>query len=306
MFVVFISFLVMNTASDRGNYIELFNSPFSNGRIEIVFQYYMNLFNILNIPAKFSIAFTSAIIYFLLSKFWLKFFYSNWFFSVLIFNFIVFSILNYYLGTSIRMGLAMSLSLFFSLKILNGKLRFIPLFLLTFLVHYGAILFVLVFSWVFFYRELKVRYHIFIAVFSGFFLLISFKYLLPFFPFPPYYMQYLNSGFGKTDRFLPFTIIFSLFSLFFIFIKYKVAIFLNKNLYLLSIYTIPFLILIVFNGNLFFAKMLIPLIFVQSLLLSLLYYKLALTFFGANLFLLLLCALNVFSILYALKMYNFI
>jgi hypothetical protein len=158
-FVAFIMASVMDTAKDRDAYLHIFENPFHNSRIEIGFLHYANFFDILNIAPSASIVITCVIIYFLLSRVFFFYKKKNWLISILLFNFFAFGLMNYYLGTSIRMGLAISIALFSGIKILQGsKLFWLP-FMASFFIHYGIIVFLLIFSWVFVFRDKEFGFH---------------------------------------------------------------------------------------------------------------------------------------------------
>jgi hypothetical protein len=299
-------FLVMDTAKDREQYIKHFDDPFGNSRIEIGFQYYMQFFKLLNIPSEVSIVITCLIVYFLLSRVWFKYIKTHWLLSILLFNFFAFGLMNYYLGTSIRMGLAIGVSLYASINILKGRSFFWLPFFVSFFIHYGAILYILVFTWFYLFRKKSIKFHILMALFGTFGLLAIFDKILPYFGLSSYYMAYFESDFGRTERIIPLSILFSLLALFFIFIKFSKLAYISSFLSVVVIYAIPFLVFQLATGNPLFGKMLMPVIFLQSIALSYLYIPMLMKNFKGNFLIPVLLVFNVLAVLYALSMYQFL
>lgn len=305
-FVAFVMALVMDTAKDRKAYIRIFENPFGNSRIEVGFQYYVYFFDIINSPAFLSIVLTCVLIYFLWSRVWFFFIRCDWLVSILLFNFFAFGLMNYYLGTSIRMGLAIGLALYASIKILQSKkIYWLPLFA-SFFIHYGAILYILVFTWVYALRLKKIKLHFAIICFASVALLAFFDKFIPYLNLSTYYMGYIEGDLGRTDRIFPFTIAFSLISIVLIFNKISISLKEHPTLTILVIYSIPFLLFYIVTGNPLFGKMLMPIIFLQAIILVLLYIKFAVRLLGRSLFVFCLMGLNLVAICYALKMYNLI
>jgi hypothetical protein len=306
VFVALIMYLVMDTANDREAYINHFENPFGNSRIEIGFHYYMQAFHILKIPATVSIITTCVLIFFFLSRVWFRYIKFHWLVSILVFNFFVFGLMNYYLGTSIRMGLAIGITLYASTNILERKKFFWLLLFASFFIHYGAILYILVFTWVYLFQKKGLMFHVTMILLGSFSLFFLFDVVLPYLGLSSYYMAYIESDLGRTDRVFPFTILFSLLALFFIFIRFGKLVSKSLFLSLLVIYVIPFLIFQIATGNPLFAKMIMPIIFLQSIALSYLYIPMFVKTFKGNLTILVLLFFNFLSLIYALSMYQFL
>ncbi|WP_404418470.1 EpsG family protein [Marinospirillum sp.] len=300
-----VMWLANDTAKDRSNYISHFNDPFG-GRLEIGFKYYMNAFNMAGFSAEISIVITCVVIYLFFAVVWRKIIGFNWFITLLILNIVVFGVFNYYLGTSIRMGLAISFALFCSFMYLEGKKSYFYFLLLTPLIHYGALLYVLIFLWVYLFRSRSFLFHAVFVVLGTIFLLILFDFILPYIGLSSYYIQYFNSDFGRTERLFPFTMAYSLSLIMVIIFSSNEARRISPFLYYLSIYTVPFLVFIVFTGNPLFAKMLMPLVFIKSAFLVLIYRDLIYDSKASSLVVAALLMFNAFSVYYALVMYRLI
>lgn len=306
-------YIVMDTAKDRDNYIELFSNPFKESRIELGFQYYAQFFSLLQIPPSISIVITSVIIYLILYNVWFKFLKIDLLSSILLFNFIVFSLMNYYLGTSIRMGLASAIALFAFAKINESKYFYIILLFLSPFFHYGVLLFVVLLFWFTLTKTKSFKFHyICIIIFTIVFFSI-FNLIVPLIG-SSYYQSYFTSNLGQTERLFPFTLLFYTFSLVMILFGirrdklYQNNNFISsyKSLYFLSLYGSPVLLFSVISGIPVFGKMLMPSIFLSAILMVLLFYKASVSLVGKYSFFLFLFPLNILAFMYALKMYQFI
>lgn len=300
-FVAFLINLVKYTDADRQQYISHFSRPFSNGRIEIGFQYYMEIFHLLNISPIISTVFTSLIIYTLLYKIWFKMVKIHWIESILIINIVIIGIFNYYLGTSIRMGLALSLAIYSFYKIQDGSKYYYLVLLFSPLIHYGISLFVILFLYmkIFHLNSWKLNRNLIFII--TIILIILLPYILNQINFNDYYTMYLN-GFGKTSRIFSFGMLLYIFSLIllFSFSRYK-----SFNTQLIS-YGIPFLIVSIVSGIVVIQKMLVPLLFIALIEISNLMYPRIRKYVKFDIRFMTLVVFNILSILYALKMYNYI
>ncbi|WP_417685725.1 EpsG family protein [Pseudidiomarina gelatinasegens] len=307
IFVSLIMGLVMGTAKDRQAYIKHFESPFEDNRIEIGFQYYMYGFELLNIPPQLSIIITCVLTYGILSRVWLRYVNVHWVASLLIFNFFMFSLLNYYLGTSIRMGLAMAISLYSSYKYMDGKKFYLAPLVGAFVLHYGALLYILVFLWFIFTKNLSVKFHIVMSAIGGLLLVLFFDLVLPSIGLSSYYMAYFETDFGRTERLLPFTVLFSIAAIWLTFLySSKSKLHETSEILIVSLYSLPFIIYFLYSGNPLFGKMLMPIIFLQSIIVTNLYFRPVLVLLGGPLLISILLLLNALAIIYALKMYQYI
>ena len=300
-FIAFMMFIVKDTDADRYMYIWHFAHPFDNSRIEIGFQYYMYLFKMLNIPPIYSTIITSLITYILLYKTLFKYTKIYWVELLFIVNIIIIGIYNYYLGTSIRMGLAFSLVLysFFKIQEKNQKRYYILLFLSIF-IHYGVSLFVIVFTFMRLFKLNSWKKNKIVILFATIFLLFGFNILISYLNLNSYYSMYLD-GFGKTSRLVPFAMSLFMFILLTLyFSKQK-----NFNIYFVF-YSIPFLIISFITGIYVIHKMLMPFLFIAIIEFINLYYKTIQKNISANIRILVLFVGNILSVLYALKMYNYL
>lgn len=302
-YVVLIMSMVMNTAGDRDIYHHIFSLPFGYNRIEPGFKFYAQAWKSLGVPPGVSIVSTCGIIYVLLGRFWFNYCRLSWLESLLLFNFFSFSIFQYYLGTSIRMGLATSLALYAFMKLADGKKRYLPLLFLAPLIHYGTIPFVLISAWIYATRSISWRIHFIFIILASILSSIAVYEILHSFAFGAYYMSYFNSDFGDTDRIFPFTGLFYWFALFLI-----VQIIDDSFLKRAAFYGIPLLV----YGSLgqpgapIFFKMLIPCMFIAAVLLSDVYRKVAKNNMTLDIRVILLLFFNVLALLYALHQYHYI
>lgn len=307
-FVALIMHVVMYTAKDRGNYLRHFADPFNN-RLEPIFQWYMWLLDLLLSPHA-AIVFTGGLIYFLFYKSWFYFKCQAYALFFLFFNFVAFGVFNYYLGTSIRMGLAIAVGLYCAVKILDNKnIAWVGL-ILSPLVHYGLLLFLLFFMWFSLTKRKSMRFHYFISASITVFCVLFFNVILSLLGLNSYYMMYFTDGFGQTDRLIPFTVLYCIAS--FLFISLFLTERLRSNishfnfLYLSSLYSLPLVTYQLISGVAIFAKMLMPQFFFMSILLA--YVFIARFYFERfrYSYFFLFFLLNIVSVIYALRMYNFI
>lgn len=308
VFVMFLMHIVMYTAKDRGNYLLHFAAPFNN-RLEPLFQCYMWLLDIFLTP-HVAILLTCTFIYLLFYKVWSTFRIGSYLLFFLFFNAVVFGVFNYYLGTSIRMGLAIAVGLYSAIKILEGvKFAWIGL-ILSPLLHYGLVLFLVYFIWYFLTKSKGTRFHCLVSVATFVFLVFLFDRLLSLLGLNSYYMMYFTEGFGQTERLIPFTVLYFLMSFI------AISLFLTNNLrrtipkfdflYLSALYALPIVIYQLVTGIAIFSKMLMPQFFLLSILLAYVFDR---RFYHGNVryfYVVLFFALNIIAILYALRMYQFI
>lgn len=306
-----IMYFSMFTAKDRDAYTVHFLNPFSNSRIEIGFSYYMYVFNGLGVPPNISIPFTCTFIYFLLYKFWFKYSPYNWFFSALAFNFIAFSVMNYYVGTSIRMGLAIAIGIFAVTKIIEGKKKFFALLLCSPLIQYGASLLVVISAWVFLFRRKGWRFHLIVIVFASLLAYFLSGAILNNIEFSNYYSQYVNDGLGKTERFFPFTVLFYMSSLILIFfygLKKSFKGLSNElfQLFLVFLYSVPVLFSWFATKVSFLPKMMMPSIFFGAFFVFFFYQGYAIKSIGKDVCFFVFLILNFLAMVYAFNMYGLI
>lgn len=306
--VAFVMHMVMYTAQDRANYLRHFSEPFNN-RLEPLFQFYMWCLDLFFSPHT-AIVITCSIIYYLFYKSWFYFKSNSFLLFFLFFNFVSFGVFNYYLGTSIRMGLAIAVGLYSAVKILdNVRMAWVSLVLSPFL-HYGLVLFVIFFIWYVLTKRKSKRFHYVIAISVTFFCLFYFNVMLDIIGLNSYYIIYFTDGFGKTDRFIPFTIFYCILSFLFI------ILFLDKKLskttpefyflYLSSVYSLPLVLYQLVSGVAIFAKMLMPQFFFMSILVAWVFIERFYFHRLRYLYCFLFFVLNVTAIIYALRMYKFI
>lgn len=302
----FIMFVGNGVIQDRAGYIQHFGNPFGDSRIEVGFHIYMGLYYMLGIDPLISIPLTSVIIYLVLTRAWLSSIKGMEIWGFLVFNIIMFGLMNYYMGTSIRMGLALSLAVFATIRISEKEIWLHWVILLaSCFIHYGVIAFVLVVMFVRFFRFFSVRFHVLINVASFILACVIVEYFLGSF-LTGYYAQYFNGQNGATDRFLPYSVMLSIFL--WIFIARYAEEFYRRNLFLtlLLIYSIPLLLVsIVFNVSVL-VKVLMPFFFIQSfLVVSFVFDKVGEDLMSRKYMVsVLLILLNVSTVLYALEMYN--
>ena len=302
--VAFIMHLVMYTAKDRESYLEHFANPFYSSRIEIGFQYYMFIYKIIGVLPQIGVIITSVIIYTLLAKVWFFFIKTYWLESILLFNFLMFTLFNYYLGTSLRMGLAVAICLYASIRIFENKWQYWILLAAAATFHYGAILYLIIFCWVRLSRQYSLRYHFFAILVASLFAVSVFKAIFPELGLSSYYLNYLDNE-EISSRFIPFSLLFLILSLFALIFKKKS----NKfpySLYLLVLYSIPFLIGTFIGGVVLFPKMITPLIFLAAILFVIEYYNKFQKLTERNLRFMVLIYSNFTALLYALNMYQYI
>ncbi|WP_428025002.1 EpsG family protein [Arcobacter sp.] len=302
--IFYLMYLVRDTIQDRPNYLEHFTYPVDTIKIEIGFKYYMKLFNILGIDPQISICLTSVFIYILLAKVWYKYVSKlNSIESILIFNFIMLTLFNHYVGTSIRMGLAIAIALYSSMKIIEGNKKYWIMIFLSIFFHYGISLFVLLFTWVKLFEKRSIRFHLFSLILIFLLTFIIFYWAVPILEFLNNEQRYSHYFDGKdmTDRIMPFTLLFLIGSLFLLLIKRSEQ---WSILYLLVGYSIPFIIVIVIIKVNILPKMLMPLIFLSAVLIINSYRFEYIKLNGIIRFNLLIIA-NVVAIMYALKMYQY-
>lgn len=308
MAVALVMHLVMYTAKDRANYLKHFADPFNN-RLEPLFQWYMWLLTHILSP-QVAIVMTGVIIYTLFYNVWFKLKSRSFLIYFLFFNFVMFGVFNYYLGTSIRMGLAIAIGIYSASLILQGvKVAWIAL-ISSFLVHYGLVLFVLFFFWYSITKNKPKKFHFLITFGITIFCILGFDLLLGFLGLGSYYMMYFTDGFGQTDRIIPFTILYFLFSVFFIFS------FLNDRLvqtiprfrflYLSTLYCLPLVIYQLVSGVAIFSKMLMPQFLFMSIMLAHVFIKRFYLISYRYIYISLFLILNLASFFYALRMYQYI
>lgn len=295
-------YLVEETDADRYSYLEHFSDPFLNTRIEPLFQYYMYLYKILYISPSIATIITIITIYSLLAVIWFENVNIRRFESFIIFNGIIFSVFNYYIGTSIRMGLAMSLALYFFYKINNGnnsKIIYV-LMISTIFIHYGIVLFVLIFLFkLFFIKNNKTFFNIAVVFLMSIVVVLSLNTIISFMEINSYYSMYLD-GFGATERIIPFTMLLFIICLIVLMILKK-----NDFYSSLVLYGFPFLI-VQFKFNMaFIGKMLMPFLFISLVYLFNQYYKKIFVRIDSSLRFIVLIVFNSVSLLYALNMYNY-
>jgi|GEM_PF-3117562 len=301
IFVAGLMALVMDTASDRDNYIVLFSDPFANSRIEIGFLYYADILRGLGIPPEVGIVFTSILIYGLLARVWVYYIRLHWFESVFVFNFLVFSLFNYYLGTSIRMGLAMAVALFAAAQVTRGRYWLgIPL-LLSPLLHYGAAPFVLSFVWLWVTRRASWRFHKVVIGLATLALPLLIQALPAILGLNGYYLQYFNEDLGQTERLFPFTLIFLGFALVLSAVKGN-----DSILRRIAFYSLPFFLCGMVTGIPIFGKMLIPNIFIAAIVVVADYKYIYVKNLEPNFRLFTVMCLNLAGVVYALKAYHYV
>ncbi|WP_102505118.1 EpsG family protein [Salinivibrio kushneri] len=307
-FVMLLMHVVMYTAKDRGNYLRHFSDPFNN-RLEPLFQWYMWFLDIFLTP-HVAIMLTCTFIYLLFYKVWSNFRIGSYLLFFLFFNVVAFGVFNYYLGTSIRMGLAIAVGLYSAIKILEGvKSAWIGL-ILSPLLHYGLVLFLVYFIWYSLTKSKGTRFHCLVSVATFVFLVFLFDRLLSLLGLNSYYMMYFTEGFGQTERLIPFTVLYFFMSFI------AISLFLTNNLrrtipkfdflYLSALYALPIVIYQLVSGIAIFSKMLMPQFFLLSILLAYVFDR---RFYHGNaryFYVVLFFAANIIAILYALRMYQFI
>lgn len=302
-FISFIMFIVEDTNSDRYAYIEHFSNPFFNSRIEPLFQYYMYIFYILNIPANIGTIITILIIYGLFVKIWFNNANKKGIESFLVINFLIFSVFNYYLGTSIRMGLAVVLALYYFYKIQNTiklNIGYYILLISTIFIHYGVSLFIVLFLCIkLFFNNIFLKNYFHLMIIFAILLICGVKYFIIFFDINGYYSMYLD-GYGTTERLIPFTILVYIICIF-ILLLVRIK---DFNI-ILVIYGTPFILLQFIMNFAFIGKMLIPLIFIAMLEIYNVFYSKIQIYTNKYFRIIIILLLNILSVLYALKMYNY-
>lgn len=308
VFVAFIMHVVMYTAKDRENYIKHFSDPFNN-RLEPLFQWYMWLLDLFFTP-HVAIVVTCVLIYAFFYNVWFKYNSHCYIIYFLFFNFIVFSVFNYYLGTSIRMGLAIAVGLYSASKILRGvNIAWIGL-VCSPLIHYGLILFLGFFVWYFLVNSKSKFFHYMVALSATVFLVFGFDFVLGLLGLSSYYLAYFYDGFGETERVIPFTVAYFILASLFIGLFFNGELsdeLLDSKFFFLSIlYSLPFVFYQLLTGVAIFAKMLMPQFFFMSIMLAHVFIK---RFYLGNwryLYIYLFVVFNFISFFYSLRMYQFI
>lgn len=303
MAIFYLMYFVRDTIQDRQNYIEHFANPVATLKIEIGFKYYMKLYNILGIDPQIAICLTSVLIYILLARVWHKYVKLDYLESILIFNFIMLSLFNHYVGDSIRMGFAIAVSLYSTMKILEGNKKYWIILFLSVFFHYGIVLYLILFTWINIFKNRSIKLHIFFIVAITICSMVVFHWAIPIVEFlnmEERYSHYFD-GTSMTHRLLPFTILFLIGSLFLVLIKK------NKEyqiIYLLVLYSIPFLLTTVILKVSLLPKMLMPLIFLAGML-TVNIYRLEYTRLSFLVRFGFLVIANIVAIMYALKMYQY-
>jgi len=307
-FVAVLMALVMPTAADRASYIRHFENPLATSRLEIGFQYYIAIFNFLNVEAQVAIILTCCLIYFLFARAWLLLVKTPWIESLLLFNFFSFSLMNYYLGTSIRMGLAMGAAVLISAHVLRGHRFLIFLLPLTALLHYGTLYFVGAFSFFFMLRTLSFKYHVFLIGAASFMFVSAYGILVGALPLGDYYLQYFTGDLGRTERLFPLTVLFYLIVLLLVAPKlFRIGRLntLERNMLYIIFYGLPLCALFLTTFNPIFGKLLMPIVFLSAATSVIFWGDQVSKLFRPELRLVVLLSLNLISLAYALKMYNF-
>lgn len=308
VFVIFLMHEVMDTAKDRGQYLIHFADPFNN-RLEPFFQLYMWFLNLFLTP-HVSILLTTSIIYLTLHKVWSAFSTKNYLVNFLFFNIVAFGVFNYYLGTSIRMGLAIAVALYSVVQILSGSKFAWSGIIISSLIHYGLSFFFVFFVWFSITKNKSYKFHFFALVIFVTFLIFLFDNLLSLMGLGSYYLAYFYDGFGQTERLIPFIILYILFSfviiIFFLTNNLEKEIPKFKFLYLASLYLIPLTFYQIITGIAIFSKMLMPQVFLMSVLLTHIFIKRFYLGDCRGLYLPLLIILNFIAVIYALKMFNYL
>lgn len=297
--VAILMYSVMDTAKDRVNYLKHFEFPFMSSRMEPGFQYYTSFLKWIGASPEFGIVFTCLVIYFLLAKCWFYLVRLKWLESLLLFNFFMFSVFNYYLGTSIRMGLSISLAMFGSCIVLRGNNKGFIFLLLSTIFHYGGIFFAVSFFWYKFTQNRTKGFH-YIVVFCGtvamFFL---FDIILPTLGLGDYYLSYFDGGVDGTERLVPFSLAFYALVLFLLFIGRV-----NNDEFKLSLYGLPFLVYSLVSGITVFGKMIMPLVFLSYVSLIKVFYLGTKGGVPSLARLYVLISVNFLALVYAMKMYR--
>ena len=300
--------LVMPTASDRSNYIRHFENPLGPSRLEIGFQYYMAIFDFLNIEAQIAIVITCCLIYFLFARTWFLLVKLPWLESLLLFNFFSFSLLNYYIGTSIRMGLAIGSAVLLATLILLGKKKLLFLLPLPIAIHFGALYFVGIFSFFYVFRNFKFSFHILAFGFTSLLFVLTHSIIIRALPLGNYYLQYFNSDFGRTGRPFSFTVLFYLSYLLVtlpFLMKLRSLKPLDRNILVLNCYGLPLLTLFLMTTNPVFGRLLMPSVFFAAAGSMIFWGNLTIKLFEPGIRLALLFSINIIALVYSLKMYNF-
>lgn len=301
VFVAALMAAVMSTAKDRSNYLVLFSDPFGNSRIEIGFQYYMDALAHLSVPPDVGIVVTCVLIYTILAYVWCAWVRIYWLESLLLFNFFVFSLFNYYLGTSIRMGLATALALYGAVQIARGNKKFLVLVWISGLFQYGTIPFALIMTWLVISQRLSWPIHKVLIVAASIALPLSVALILQHLGLGEHYMSYFKGNEGQTGRIFPFTYAFFILALLLASLRGEDTI-LRRAMY----YGLPFLLYGIFSGVAIFSKLLIPNIFVASMIITSDYWNAYVKNVGPNARLFFAVALNGLAMLYALRAYQYI
>jgi len=293
--------LVMSTAKDRANYLVIFSNPFGNSRIEIGFQYYVDALEHLNVPPAVGIVITCVLTYMILAYAWYAWVRIYWIESLLLFNFFVFSLFNYYLGTSIRMGLATALALYGAVQIARGNRKFLVLVWISGLFQYGTIPFSLIVTWLVLTQRVSWRIHKVFILAASIALPLSVALILRHLGLSGHYMSYFNGSEGQTGRIFPFTYAFLVLAL--VLSSFKGE---DTILRRAAFYGLPFLLYGIFSGVAIFSKMLIPNIFIASMVITSDYWNAYVKNVGPNFRLFFAVALNGLAMLYALRAYQYI
>lgn len=306
--VALVMHLVMYTAMDRVNYLRHFDDPFNN-RLEPLFQWYMWLTSHILSP-HMAIVVTGVITYALFYNVWFKLKSRSFLIYFLFFNFVAFGVFNYYLGTSIRMGLAIGVGIYsVSIIIKGNRVGWFGL-LASPLIHYGLVLFVLFFFWYNLTKNRGKKFHLLMIFGTTAFCVLGFDLLLEFLGLGSYYMMYFTDGFGQTERMIPFTILYFIisFSFFLCFTNSRLANSIpNYNfLFLSALYCFPLVIYQLISGVAIFAKMLMPQFFFMSIMFSHVFIERFYLSRYKHLYVSLFFILNIVSFLYALRMYRYI
>jgi len=302
-FIIFVSFISMDVAKDRKNYLRFFEDPTIQERFELGFSYYAKLLSMFFSP-EISVVITILIIYLLLGLSWNLIVKRSYIATFLLFIFVAFTICQYFLGTAIRHGLAASLAIFSSVRILQGKIWYFPLLLITPLLHYGALLYVIVFlvviitkklNWSLFKSMLILTVPVMLFAFEPLFV-----HFINAFGLPSYYLGYIFDDFGKTERFRSYSMILFLICLFAL---------LNTpdSLERRLVYSgFPFLIYYLLSDISFFPRLLMPMLFFAMALCINVYAKRIKTLISPFIWYIFLIMLDFLAIFYALNQYNLI
>ncbi len=309
--IFYLMYFTMDTAMDRENYIQHFNYPFLDERIEIGFQYYMQLFKYLGIEPYFSIPLTSVFIYLFFYKFWFTNSKEKNFITFLSFNFIIFSLMQYLLGTSIRMGLATVIAIYSFYQITEGKNKYFILLLFSASIHYGVIVFVIVAIYVTIFSRLNYYFHLITIIFASIFSYFFFFYVLEYLNLNSYYLDYIYGDAGKTDRLIPYSIIFYILSIILLSIVGFKNIFYKlepkkRKIFLVYFYMIPLLIVWCITQIAIIPKIMAPSIFIGSFFIFFYYTKPVIKVLNYKIFFSLLIFMNFIAFLYAFNQYRII